>query len=102
VEFELTEELRILQQTSREFALKELAPGAIERDANCEYPMDIMKKLGPLGFMGMQVPEQYGGAGLGALAYCLVMEEIARWDASVAQHGGPKLAVPGPFDGRSQ
>ncbi|GAB4345007.1 MAG: acyl-CoA dehydrogenase [Candidatus Abyssubacteria bacterium] len=84
MEFELSEELRILQQTSREFALKELAPGAIERDANREYPMDIMKKLGPLGFMGMLVPERYGGAGLGVLAYCVVMEEIARWDASVA------------------
>jgi alkylation response protein AidB-like acyl-CoA dehydrogenase len=84
VEFELTEELKILQQTSREFALKELAPGAIERDAKCEYPMEIMKNLGPLGFMGMMVPEQYGGAGLGVLAYSVVIEEIARWDASVA------------------
>ena len=84
MDFELSEELRILQQTSREFALKELAPGAIERDAKCEYPMDIMKKLGPLGFMGMIVPEQYGGAELGVLAYSVVMEEIARWDASVA------------------
>jgi len=84
VDFELNEELRILQQTSREFALKELAPGAIQRDAECEYPMDIMKKLGALGFMGMLVPEKYDGAGLGVLAYSVVMEEIARWDASVA------------------
>jgi len=84
VDFELTEDLRILQQTSREFALKELAPGAIERDAKCEFPIEIMKKLGPLGFMGMLVPEKYGGAGLGVLAYSVVMEEIARWDASVA------------------
>jgi alkylation response protein AidB-like acyl-CoA dehydrogenase len=84
MDFELTEEVKILQQTSREFALKELAPGAIERDAKCEYPMDIMKKLGDLGFMGVLVPEQYGGAELGTLAYCVVMEEIARWDASVA------------------
>jgi alkylation response protein AidB-like acyl-CoA dehydrogenase len=83
VDFELSEDLRILQQTSREFALKELAPRAIERDAKCEYPMDIMKKLGPLGFMGIMVPEEYGGAGLGTLGYCIVMEEIARWDASV-------------------
>jgi alkylation response protein AidB-like acyl-CoA dehydrogenase len=84
VDFELSEDLRIMQQTSREFALKELAPGAIERDASCEYPMDIMKKLGPLGFMGMLVPEKYGGAGLGTLGYAVVMEEIARWDGSVA------------------
>ena len=84
MDFELTEDIRILQQTSREFALKVLAPGAIERDAKCEYPMDIMKKLGELGFMGALVPEQYGGAGLGMLAYCVIMEEIARWDASVA------------------
>jgi len=84
VDFELTEELRILQHTAREFSLKELAPGAIERDAKHEYPMEIMKKLGPLGFMGMMVPERYGGAELGMLAYTIVMEEIARWDASVA------------------
>jgi alkylation response protein AidB-like acyl-CoA dehydrogenase len=84
MDFELTEDVRILQHTSREFALKELAPGAIERDAKCEYPTDIMKKLGELGFMGALVPEQYGGAELGMLAYCVIMEEIARWDASVA------------------
>ncbi len=84
MDFELTEELHILQQTAREFALKELAPGAIERDASREYPMEIMKKLGPLGFLGMLVPEIYGGAGMGVLAYTIVMEEIARWDASVA------------------
>jgi alkylation response protein AidB-like acyl-CoA dehydrogenase len=84
VKFELSEELSILQQTARDFALNELAPGAIERDASGEYPMEIMKKLGPLGFMGMLVPEEYGGAGLNVLAYSIVMEEIARWDASVA------------------
>ncbi len=84
MDFELSEELRILQQTARDFALNELAPGAIERDSACEYPHEIMNKLGRLGFMGMTVPEQYGGAGLGVLAYSIVMEEIARWDASVA------------------
>ena len=51
MDFELSEDLRILQQTSREFALKELAPAAIERDASCEYPLDVMNKLGELGFM---------------------------------------------------
>jgi alkylation response protein AidB-like acyl-CoA dehydrogenase len=84
VDFELSEELHILQHTAREFALKELAPGAIERDAACEYPMDLMKKLGPMGFLGVTVPEKYGGAGMSMLAYTVVMEEIARWDASVA------------------
>jgi butyryl-CoA dehydrogenase len=84
VDFELSEELTILQQTAREFALKELAPGAIERDQNRDYPMDIMRKLGELGFLGVMVPEKYGGAGMSVLAYSIVMEEIARWDASVA------------------
>ena len=82
--FELTEELRILQSTARDFAMKELAPEAIRRDAECEYPMEIMKKLAGLGFMGIMVPEQYGGAGLGTLGYSIIMEEIGRWDASVA------------------
>jgi alkylation response protein AidB-like acyl-CoA dehydrogenase len=84
VEFELNEELSILQQTARDFALNELSSAAIERDARGEYPMEIMKKLAALGFMGMLVPEEYGGAGLSVLAYSIVMEEIARWDASVA------------------
>jgi len=84
MDVELSEDVKILQQTSREFALKELAPKAIERDAKCEYPMNVMKKLGELGFMGVMVPEQYGGAGLGAFEYSIIMEEIARWDASVA------------------
>jgi len=84
VNFELTEELRILQSTARDFAMKELAPEAIKRDAECEYPMEIMKKLAGLGFMGIMVPEQYGGAGLGTLGYSIIMEEIGRWDASVA------------------
>ncbi|RJP17638.1 MAG: acyl-CoA dehydrogenase [Candidatus Abyssobacteria bacterium SURF_5] len=84
MDFELSEELSILEQTARDFALKELAPGAIERDATREYPLDIMKKLAPLGFLGIMVPEEYGGAGMSALAYSIIMEEIARWDASVA------------------
>ena len=60
MDFELTEELRILQQASRESAPKELAPVAIERDDGNEYPTDIMKKLGPLGFLDMMVPEECG------------------------------------------
>lgn len=84
MDFELSEELTILQQTAREFALKELAPGAIERDQSCEYPKDLMKKLGELGFLGVMVPEKYDGAGMSVLAYSIVMEEIARWDASIA------------------
>lgn len=82
--FELPEELRILQSTARDFAMKELAPEAIKRDAECEYPMAIMKKLGELGFLGIMVPEEHDGAGMGVLAYTIIMEEIARWDASVA------------------
>jgi alkylation response protein AidB-like acyl-CoA dehydrogenase len=84
VNFELTEELRILQSTAREFAMKELAPAAIQRDASCEYPMEIMKSLAELGFMGIMAPEEYDGSGMGVLAYSIIMEEIGRWDASVA------------------
>jgi hypothetical protein len=84
VDFELTEELRILRSTAREFALRELAPEAIKRDAEAEFPMEIMKKLADLGFMGIMVPEDCGGSELGVLGYAIIMEEIARWDASVA------------------
>jgi len=77
VEIELTEEHRLIQKTAREFAEKEVAPGAAERDRTHEYPGDIVKKMGELGFMGMAVPSEYGGADMDTVAYVLAMEEIS-------------------------
>jgi alkylation response protein AidB-like acyl-CoA dehydrogenase len=78
--FDLTETQLMIQETARKFAEDELATTAA--DEKEEFPHDAVKKLGELGFMGMMVPEQYGGAGLDTISYVLAMEEISKVDAS--------------------
>ncbi|MBA4311264.1 MAG: acyl-CoA dehydrogenase [Chlorobiaceae bacterium] len=82
MQFNYNETHLMIKETARKFAEDELAPTAIERDEKEEFPYEAVKKLGELGFMGMMVPEQYGGAGLDAVSYVLAMEEISRVDAS--------------------
>jgi alkylation response protein AidB-like acyl-CoA dehydrogenase len=81
--FDLTEEQLMIRDTAREFAQAEVAPSAINRDINGEFPAGIVKKLGELGFLGMMVPQEYGGAGLDTISYVLAMIEISKVDASV-------------------
>ncbi len=83
MKFEFTEEQLMIQQTAREFAEAEIAPSAIERDKKAEFPSEIVKKLGELGFMGMMVSPEYDGAGLDTVSYVLAMIEISKVDASV-------------------
>ncbi len=80
--FDLSEEERMIQQTAREFADSEIAPVAAENDAKGQFPKEIIKKLAELGFMGMLVPEKYGGAGLSNFCLVLALEEINRACAS--------------------
>jgi len=80
--FNLTETHLMIQETARQFADAELAPKAAERDEKEEFPREAIAKLGELGFMGMMVPEKYGGAGLDTVSYALAMIEISRGDAS--------------------
>jgi alkylation response protein AidB-like acyl-CoA dehydrogenase len=72
----------MIRDAAREFAQKEIAPIAPHFDETGEFPMDTVKKMGGLGLMGVEVPEEYGGAGLDTLAYVLAMEEIAKADVS--------------------
>ncbi len=81
--FEFTEEQLLIQQTAKEFAESEIAPTAVERDITAEFPAEIVRKLGELGFLGMMVPPEYGGAGLDCVSYVLAMVEISKVDASV-------------------
>jgi len=83
MKFTLTEEQTMIQQTAREFAEQEIAPSAIERDKNAEFPTEIIKKLGELGFMGMMVDPKYDGAGMDTVSYALAMMEISKVDAAV-------------------
>jgi len=84
VDFELSEQQRMVRDMVRDFATERIAPGAMERDESGEFPHDIFAELGDLGLLGMLVPESYGGAGMDVLSYALAVEEIARADASVA------------------
>ena len=81
--FDFTEEQIMIQQTARDFAQSEIAPSTIQRDIDAEFPTEIVKKLGELGFLGMMVPTEHGGAGLDTISYVLAMIEISKVDASV-------------------
>src|SRR5512143_233358 len=80
--FPLTEEHESIRQAARTFAQKEIAQVAAEFDESGEFPYKTIKKMGELGFMGIEVPEEYGGAGMDTLAYVLALEEICKVDAA--------------------
>lgn len=84
MDFRFTDEHRMIQQAAREFARQECLPGVIERDEQQTFPREQILKLADLGFLGMMVSPQYGGAGLDTISYVLAMEEISKVDASVS------------------
>ena len=89
---ELTENQIIIRDTIRDFAEKNIRPVVMKYDEVQKFPMEIMKQLGELGFLGILVPEEYGGAGLGYVEYALIIEELSKVDPSiglsVAAHNG--------------
>ena len=78
MDFALTEIQQMMRQTARDFATAEVAPGAAERDQKHEFPAEIVRQLSELGFMGVSVPEEKGGAGLDQICYVIGVEEISR------------------------
>lgn len=82
--FDLTDEQRLLRETVRDFAVSEVAPVAEELDRTKAFPYEIVAKMADLGLMGIPFPEEYGGAGSDILSYALAVEELARIDSSVA------------------
>jgi alkylation response protein AidB-like acyl-CoA dehydrogenase len=83
VDFDYTPEQKQLRRAVREFAAAEIAPHVLEWDENQTFPLDVVKKLGALGYLGAIFPEQYGGAGLGYVEYSIIIEELSRVDGSV-------------------
>lgn len=81
--FELTEEQRAIKDAAKDFSENEIAPTSVERDINAEFPAEIIKKLGELGFMGMMVSPDWDGAGMDTISYVVALEEISKVDASV-------------------
>jgi butyryl-CoA dehydrogenase len=82
--FDLTEEQKLLKQTIRDFAEAQIAPGAGERDEAARFPTELMPKMAELGLFGIMIPQEYGGTGLDAVSAAIVVEELARVDAAVA------------------
>ena len=82
MDFKLTDEQEMIRDTAREFAQNEILPVAGEFDASGEFPLETIRKMGELGLMGIEVPEEYGGAGLDTIGYALAMEEISAADAA--------------------
>ncbi|MGB0929648.1 MAG: acyl-CoA dehydrogenase [Chitinophagales bacterium] len=80
--FQLTEEHLMIRDAARDFAQNECKPGVIERDSNKTYPIEQVKRMGELGFLGMMVDPKYGGSGLDTISYVLAMEEISKVDSS--------------------
>ncbi len=78
----MTEEHEMLQAAVRDFAQREIAPIAVDFDESGEFPLDTVRKMGAMGLMGIETPEEYGGAGMDALAHALTMIEVAKADAS--------------------
>jgi alkylation response protein AidB-like acyl-CoA dehydrogenase len=83
LDFDLSREQKLIQQTVRDFARQEIAPVAEELDREKRFPYEIVAKLGELGLMGIPFPEDYGGGGADTLSYALAIEELARVDSSV-------------------
>lgn len=84
MDFSLTEEHLMIRDAARDFAQTELLPGVIERDEKQTFPDELVKKMGDLGFMGIMVDPKYGGSGMDAISYVLIMEELSKIDASAS------------------
>src|SRR5688500_5987276 len=80
----LNERQRMIRDTVREFAQRELAPTAAKRDRDATFPADAFRKMGELGFLGMMVPEEFGGSGADCVAYYFALMEIAAADGAAS------------------
>ena len=84
MDFNLTEEHLMIRDAARDFAQTELLPGVIERDNKQQFPDELVKKMGDLGFLGIMVDPKYGGSGMDTISYVLIMEELSKIDASAS------------------
>jgi alkylation response protein AidB-like acyl-CoA dehydrogenase len=106
MDFRLSEDQELLRRSVREFAETEMRPHVMEWDEAQHFPKELIPKLSALGLMGIQFPDEYGGAGMSAVEYCICIEELARVDPSVslsvAAHNGLGAAHIGMFGTEAQ
>lgn len=84
MDFDLSDEQKMLKRTVRDFAEKEIKPTRAEFDEKAEYPIEILRRLGDMGIMGMAIPPEYGGSGADVISYAIAVEELSKIDPSVA------------------
>lgn len=82
--FDLEENHQMIKEMVTEFAKNEVEPGAMMRDETCTFPLEILRKLGELGLMGILVPEEFGGSGMDVMSFAIAVEAIGRYDGSTA------------------
>ena len=82
--FEITEEQAMIRDTIRDFAEKEVAPASRDNNRDEHFPLDLIKKLGEMGVLGLNLPSEYGGGGADYISYCIMLEELGRADLGVA------------------
>src|SRR3979490_337467 len=83
MDFDLTDEQKLIRETARDFTDKEIVPRARENDRNHHFDLDLVRKIADQGYLGAIIPREYGGAGLDYLTYGLVVEEIGRGDSAM-------------------
>src|SRR2546426_8290378 len=93
MDFQLTEEQRLVQETARDFVDRELIPHVREWEAKGEVPRSFYRKMASLGFLGAPVPEKYGGAGMGYGSFILLLEGISRGASSLRTTGSPQTSL---------
>lgn len=93
MDFEFTEEQKMIQETTREFAQREVAPGARDNNRNQHFPSELIQKLGEIGLLGLTVSPDYGGGGADYLSYCLFLEELGKVDVGVALTASAHLSL---------
>jgi butyryl-CoA dehydrogenase len=91
--FDLTEEQAMIRAAAKDFAEKEIAPIAREINRNKIFPLDIIKKMGKLGFLGLILPTKYGGGGVDYISYCVFLEEIARVDMGITATASAHMSL---------
>ncbi|MCH8558655.1 MAG: acyl-CoA dehydrogenase family protein [Balneolia bacterium] len=82
--FDLSQDQQLIKESIRDFVEQRVAPTVMERDESCEFPHDIVSELADMNMLGIYHDEKYGGAGFDTVSFAIVLEEIARWDASLA------------------
>src|SRR5258708_4696883 len=98
MDFSLSDHQKLIRDTVRQFMENEVRPGVCQRDREASFPTEEIKKIAELGCCGMMTPEEWGGAGLDAISYVLMLEEVARIDAAMATSlGVTHSAVPLPL-----